>query len=62
MEITTKKVDEMNKSLNETQEKQEIPEKTIKQVMKTIQDLKTEMEAMKKSQTEGQLDLENIGK
>ena len=30
--------------------------------METVQDLKTEMETMKKTQTEGQLDMENLGK
>ena len=30
--------------------------------METVQDLKTEMEAMKKTQTEGWLDMENLGK
>ena len=59
MEITNKKVDEMNKSLKETQEKQE---KAIKQVRETIQDLKNEMKVMKKTQTEGRLDMENLGK
>ena len=33
-------------------------EKTIKQVMETVQGLKTEMEAVKKTQTEGRLDME----
>ena len=54
-----KKFEEMSKSVNETMGNQE---KTIKQVMKTIQDLKTEMEAMKKTQTECQLAMENLGK
>ena len=31
-------------------------------VMETVQELKTEMEAMKKTQTEGQLDMDNQGK
>ena len=30
--------------------------------METVQDLKTEMEAMKKKQTESWLDMENLGK
>ena len=30
--------------------------------METVQDLKTEMESMKKSQTEGRLAMENLGK
>ena len=30
--------------------------------METVQDLNTEMEAMKKTQTEGRLDMENQGK
>ena len=30
--------------------------------METVQELKTEMEAIKKTQTEGRLDMENLGK
>ena len=30
--------------------------------METVQELKTEMEAMKKTQNEGRLDMENLGK
>ena len=55
----TKKFEEMSKSVNEILGNQE---KTIKQVMKTVQDLKTEMESMKKSQAEGRLAMENLGK
>ena len=40
-----KKFEEMSKSINEILGNQE---KTIKQVMETVQDLKTEMESMKK--------------
>ena len=54
-----KKFEEMSKSVNDTLGNQE---KTIKQVMETIQELKTEMEAMKKTQTKGRLDMENQGK
>ena len=49
----------MGKSINDTLGNQE---KTIKQVMETVQELKTEMEAMKKTQTKNQLDMENLGK
>ena len=49
----------MSKSVNDTLGNQE---KTIKQVKETVQELKTEMEAMKKTQTEGRLDMENLGK
>ena len=56
MEKTSKKVEEMNRSLKDTQEK------AIKQVMETVQDLKNEMEVMKKTPTEGRLDIENLGK
>ena len=45
-----KKFEEMSKSINDTLGNQE---KTIKQVMETVQGLKTEMEAMKKTQTKG---------
>ena len=54
-----KKFEEMNKSVNDTLGNQE---KTIKQVMETVQELKTEMEAMKITQNEGRLDMENLGK
>ena len=30
--------------------------------METVQEMKTEMEAMKKTQNEGRLDMENLGK
>ena len=59
MEKTNKKVEEMDKSLKDTQEKQD---KAIKQVMETLQDLKNEMEVMKKTETKGRLDMENLGK
>ena len=49
----------MSKSMNDILGNQE---KTIKQVMETVQELKTELEAMKKTQNEGQLDMENLGK
>ncbi|KAK7800993.1 hypothetical protein U0070_010263 [Myodes glareolus] len=52
-----KKSEEMSKSVNDTLGNQE---KTIKQVMETVQELKTEMEAMKKTQTEGRLDMKNL--
>ena len=42
-----KKFEEMRKSVNDTLGNQE---KTIKQVMETVQELKTEMESMKKTQ------------
>ena len=49
----------MSKSMNDILGNQE---KTIKQVMETIQYLKTEMEGMKKTQTEGWMAIENLGK
>ncbi|KAK7831163.1 hypothetical protein U0070_020383 [Myodes glareolus] len=54
-----KKFEEMSKFVNDTLGNQE---KAIKQVMESVQELKTEMEAMKKTQTEGRLDMENLGK
>ncbi len=54
-----RKFEELNKSVNDTLENQG---KTIKQIMETVQDLKTEMEAKKKTQTEGRLDMENLSK
>ncbi|KAK7816496.1 hypothetical protein U0070_007913 [Myodes glareolus] len=52
-----KKFEEMSKSVNDTLGNQE---KTIKQVKETLQELKTEMEAMKKTQTDNRLDMENL--
>ena len=43
---TNKKLEEINKSLKETQENQE---KAIKQVKETVQDLKIEIEVIKKT-------------
>ena len=40
----------------------ETKKKRIKEVKETVQELKTEMEAMKKTQTEGWLDMKNRGK
>ena len=47
-EKTNKKLEEINKSLKDTQENQE---KVIKQVMETVQDLKRKMQLIKKTQT-----------
>ena len=49
----------MSKSVNDTLGNQE---KSIKQVMETVQELKTEMDAMKKTQTKNRLDMENLDK
>ena len=48
--------EEMSKSVNDTLGNQE---KTIKHVMERVQELKTEKEAMKKTQNEDWLDMEN---
>ena len=45
-----KKFEEMSKFINDTLGNQE---KTIKPVIESVQELTTEMEAMKKTQTEG---------
>ena len=58
-EKNNKKFEEMNKSFKGTIGNQE---KAIKQVMETVQDLKTEIEVMKKTQTDGRLDMEHLGK
>lgn len=50
------KMEEINKSLKENQEK------AIKQVKETDQDLKIETESIKKTQTKGTLEIENLGK
>ena len=48
MEIN-KKLDEINKSLKDSKEKQEIKAKAIKRVKKTVQDLENEIKVMKKT-------------
>jgi hypothetical protein len=50
--------EEMNKSLKEIQEN---TIKQMKEMNKTVQDLKIEIEAIKKTLTEGILDMENLG-
>ena len=52
-------MEEINKSLKETQENQE---KAIKQGKETVQDLNIEIEVINKTQTEGTLEMENLGK
>lgn len=51
--------EEMNKSLKEIQEN---TNKQFKEMNKTVQDLKMEMEAIKKIETEGILEMKNLGK
>ena len=58
-EKTNKKLEEINKSLTDPQENHE---KAIKQVKETVQDLRTKMEVIKKTQIKGRLDMENLGK
>ena len=54
-EIEGKKLKKINKSLEENREK------AIKQMKETIQDLKIEIETIKKIQTEGTLKMKNTG-
>ena len=61
-EKTNKKVEEMNKSLKKIQEIQEKAIKQGKQTIQIVQDLKTETKAIKKTQTEGILEMENLSK
>ena len=56
---TNKKWKEINKSFKETQEK---AIKQVKQAIQTVQDMKIEIEAIKKTQTKGILEMENLGK
>ncbi|KAL6051607.1 hypothetical protein STEG23_028698 [Scotinomys teguina] len=49
-----KKLEDITQSLKESQEK------AIKQVNETVQELKTEIEAIKNTQTEGKLEMENL--
>ena len=50
---------EINKFLKESKESQD---KTIKEVKGMVQDLKAEIEAIKKTQIKGILEMENLGK
>ena len=50
--------EEMNKSLKENQEKA----KQLKETNETLQELKIKIEAIKKAQTEGILEMKNLGK
>ena len=59
MEITKTKADEMRKSLIDNLENQETARKNIRE---TVQDLKNEMEVMKKTQIEGRLGMKTLGK
>lgn len=49
-------MEELRKSLNERQERK------VKEVKKTIEDLKIEIEAITKTQTEAILEMEKLGK
>jgi hypothetical protein len=51
--------EKMNKFLKETQEN---PIKHVKEVNKTVQNVKIEIEAIKKTQTEAILEMENLVK
>lgn len=51
--------EKMNKSLREIQENMI---KQVKEMNKTIQDLELEIELIKKTRTEGMLEMENLGK
>ena len=55
-EKTNKKLEEINKCLKENKEK------AIKRVKERIQDLNTEIKAIKKTQTEGIMGMENVAK
>jgi len=50
---------EINKSLKEIQEN---TIRQVKEISKTVQDLKVEIETIKRTQTEGILEMENLGK
>ena len=58
-EKTNKKMGEINKSLRKTQENQG---KNKQEVNQTVEVLKTEIEAIKKMETRGILDMESLGK
>ena len=57
--IKDKQLEEINNFRKETQE---IGKRQLKETKKTGQDLKMEIKARKKTQTEGILETENLGK
>ncbi|ERE84459.1 GTPase IMAP family member 3-like protein [Cricetulus griseus] len=54
--------EKMNQKMQEIKESQKSQENTIKQLKKTVQDLKTELDTIKKTQTEGMLEVEKLRK
>lgn len=54
-------MEEINKSLKECQESQE-KNKQLQETNTTVQDLKMETEIIKKTQTKGNLEMENLDK
>ena len=58
--VKQKKLEEINEYLKRKQKKK--AKKTIKQEKQTVEDLKTKIEAINKTQTEGILEMENLGK
>jgi hypothetical protein len=54
-----KKKKKKNKSLKDIQEN---TNKQVKEVSKTVQDMKMKIDAKKKAQTEGILEMENLGR
>ncbi|MGE9805100.1 hypothetical protein ACQP3L_31445, partial [Escherichia coli] len=56
-EKTTQKMQDINKYLKENQEN---TIKQLKETIQTVQDLKTEMDTIKKTQTEGMLEAEKL--
>jgi predicted nucleic acid-binding Zn-ribbon protein len=59
---TFKQLEALNKEANKYKERQENPTKQVKDMNKTVQDFKREIEAIKKTQTEEILEMENLGK
>ena len=51
-----------NQKMQEIKESQKSQENTIKQLKETVQDLKTELVTIKKTQTEGMLEMEKLSK
>ena len=55
-------MEEINKIFNEDKENKQKAIQQEKQTVLTVQDLKTEIEIIKKTQTEGILEMKNLGK
>ncbi|ERE81283.1 Transposase, L1 containing protein [Cricetulus griseus] len=61
-EKTNQRIQEVNKSLKESKESQEKTTKQVKEALETVQDMKAEIDTVKKKQNEVMLEIERLDK